>query len=235
MACTDRSWRCGIRSSDPVGQGRKIYRKNLFLIPIVVIILIGFAGLYFFSHKQPQQNLEGVANSSAVGQNLTALNYAKRILSDAREIYLKATEENKTQKYSIPDSFTREFILNAMFINESTISIGDALYKYLILYVYYEGFVYSPQKIKANGIEVELLPKPRNVTYTGGQAYSYRITYNNKTYNATLYFIGIFESSFYLTESTQKIDNLYIIKITITKKLYDLSSVNQLWLILIRS
>ncbi len=217
--------------------------KNLFLI--LVVILIVFSGLYFIyrqSHNpeiiasSPTRNLEGVAGSSAAGQNLTALNYAKKILSDAREIYLKAIKENKTQAWClVSDSFTEEFILNATFINESTISIGHSLYKYLILYVYYEGFDYSPQKIKANGIEVELLPKPSTVTYTGGQIYNYRVTYNIKTYNATLYSIGIVESSFYLTGSTRKIDNLYIIKITTTKKLGSTKYINELWLILIRS
>lgn len=214
----------------------KRFGKNMNLKPflILIVVLIIFVGLYFiFNHKQSQRNLESIASNSTIGQNSTALDYAKKILTYAKEIYLNATEENKKGIYSI-DNFSKEFILNATFINGSTAAIGRTLYKYVILHVYYEKFDYTPQKIQVNGIKVELLPKPSSVTYTGGQVYHYLITYGGKTYNVTLYSIGFLEASFYLTGSTQKIDNLYIVHITTAKKL-DPAYVDELWLILIRS
>lgn len=210
--------------------------KNLFLI--LIIILIISASLYsIFNHKQSQHNLGSITSNSTISQNSTELDYAKKILIDAKEIYLNATEENKTWMYLIYEpysNFSKEFILNATFINRSTVVIGHTLYKFLILHVYYENFNYIPQKIQVNGIKVELLPKPSNVTYTGGEVYHYLITYDNKTYNVTLYSIGFVETSYYLTASTQKIDNLYIVQITTTKELGNTEYVDKLWLILIR-
>jgi hypothetical protein len=60
------------------------------------------------------------------------------------------------------------------------------------------------------------------------------ITCDNETYNVTLYSIGFVEASYYLTASTQKIGNLYIVQITITKELDNTAYVNELWLILAR-
>ncbi|QXJ32377.1 hypothetical protein [Saccharolobus shibatae] len=210
--------------------------KNLFLILIIIVIIS--ASLYFiFNHKQSQHNLESSTSNSIIGQNSTELDYAKKILIDAKETYLNATEENKTGIYLIYEpysNFSKEFILNATFINGSTVVIGHTLYKYIILHVYYENFDYIPQKIQVNGIEVELLPNPSSITYTGGEAYHYLITYDNKTYNVTLYSIGFVEASYYLTASTQKIGNLYIVQITTTKELDNTAYVDELWLILIR-
>jgi hypothetical protein len=213
--------------------------KNLFLfLTLFIIILIISASLYFiFNHKQSQHNLGSITSNSTIGQNSTELDYAEKILIDAKETYLNATEENKTWMYLIYEpysNFSKEFILNATFINGSTISIGHVLYKYLILHVYYENSDYTPQKIQANGIKVELLPNPSSVTYTGGEAYHYLITCDNMTYNVTLYSIGFVEASYYLTASTQKIGNLYIVQITITKELDNTAYVNELWLILTR-
>lgn len=209
--------------------------KNLFLILIITLIIS--ASLYFiFNHKQSQHSQGSI--TSNIGQNSTELYYAEKILIDAKETYLNATEENKTGMYLIYEpysNFSKEFILNATFINGSTILIGHTLYKYIILHVYYENFDYIPQKIQANGIKVELLPNPSTVTYTGGEAYHYLITYDNKTYNVTLYSIGFVEASYYLTASTQKIGNLYIVQITTTKELGNTAYVDELWLILIRS
>jgi len=69
--------------------------KNLFLILIIIIIiiLISSASLYsIFNHKQSQHNLESITNNSTIGQT-SPLDYAKKILIDAKEIYLNATEE----------------------------------------------------------------------------------------------------------------------------------------------
>ncbi|WOE51558.1 hypothetical protein [Sulfuracidifex metallicus] len=210
--------------------------KNLFLI--LIIILIISASLYFiFNHKQSQHNLGSITSNSTIGQNSTELDYAKKILIDAKETYLNAIKENKTGIYLIYEpysNFSKEFILNATFINGSTVVIGHTLYKFLILHVYYENFDYIPQKIQVNGIKVELLPNPSTVTYTGGEAYHYLITYDNKTYNVTLYSIGFVEASYYLTASTQKIGNLYIVQITTTKELDNTAYADELWLILIR-
>ncbi|ADX83217.1 hypothetical protein GO599_11510 [Sulfolobus islandicus] len=215
---------------------RSMNLKNLFLI--LIIILIISASLYIiFNHKQSQHNLGSITSNSTIGQNSTELDYAKKILIDAKETYLNATEENKTGIYLIYEpysNFSKEFILNATFINGSTVVIGHTLYKYIILHVYYENFDYIPQKIQVNGIKVELLPNPSNVTYTGGEVYHYLITYDNKTYNVTLYSIGFVETSYYLTASTQKIGNLYIVQITTTKELDNTAYADELWLILIR-
>ncbi|ADB87833.1 hypothetical protein [Saccharolobus islandicus] len=212
--------------------------KNLFLILIIIIILISSASLYsIFNHGHSQHNLGSITDNSTIGQNFTELDYTKKILIHAKEIYLNATEENKTWMYLIYEpysNFSKEFILNATFINGSTISIGHVLYKYIILHVYYENFDYIPQKIQVNGIKVELLPNPSSITYTGGEAYHYLITYDNKTYNVTLYSIGFVEASYYLTASTQKIGNLYIVQITTTKELDNTAYADELWLILIR-
>jgi len=213
--------------------------KNLFLILIIIIIiiLISSASLYsIFNHKQSQHNLESITNNSTIGQT-SPLDYAKKILIDAKEIYLNATEENKTWMYLIYEpysNFSKEFILNATFINSGAVTIGHTLYKYIILHIYYENSDYTPQKIQANGIKVELLPNPSSVTYTGGEAYHYLMIYDNKTYNVTLYSIGFIEASYYLTALTQKIGNLYIVQITITKELDNTAYVSELWLILTR-
>ncbi|RFA95973.1 hypothetical protein CGL51_06615 [Pyrobaculum aerophilum] len=207
--------------------------KNLFLI--LIIILITSASLYFVNHGLSQ--LGSITNNSTIGQNFTELDYAKKILISAKEIYLNATEENKSWMYLIYEpysNFSKEFILNAMFINSSAVAIGHTLYKYIILHVHYENFDFTPQKIQDNGITVELLPSPSSVTYTGGKAYHYLITHGNKTYNITLFSIGFIEASYYLTASTQKIGNLYVVQIAITRKLYNTAYIGELWLVLIR-
>jgi hypothetical protein len=207
--------------------------RNLFLI--LIVILITSASLYLtFNHGQSQHDLRGIANNSTAVQNTTVLGYAERILVDAKGLYMHAIAMNESYLVDL-DNFSKELILNATFINSSTVAIGHAQYKYVILHVYYKGFDFTPQEIQENGIKVVLIPKPENVTYTGGWEYNYMITYDGKTYNVTLFSIGIMESSFYVLASTQKIGNLYVVQISITKELYNTLYVGELWLILTKS
>ncbi|MFP3258386.1 MAG: hypothetical protein RXQ57_02955, partial [Caldivirga sp.] len=140
--------------------------------------------------------------------NSTAVDYAGRVLVEARLLYTNAITENESNNKSnlvdVVGDFTRGLILNGTFINGTTLTIGHTQYRYIILRVYYNGFSFLPEKIQGNGIRVVLLPKPATVTYTGGWVGHYLVTYNGKTYNVTLFDVPLMVMWDYVSTSTQR-------------------------------
>jgi hypothetical protein len=162
------------------------------------------------------------------------LGYAEKVLAEARELYENAVETNKGYLVSV-DNFSEELILNSTLINDSVMAVGHRLYKYVILQLYYqpENFSYTPQEVQVDGVKAILLPRPENVTYTGGQEYRYLVTYEGRTYNVTLFFIGFMFSSYYVWASTQQVGNLYVVQVWASKELSCGGCGSVLWLVLV--
>jgi len=205
------------------------------LLAIVIIVVAAFAGFYLaFTYRQPQRVLGGLTNASAAAQNSTVLGYAEKVLAEARELYENAVETNKGYLVSV-DNLSEELILNSTFINGSVMAVGHRLYKYVILQLYYqpENFSYTPQEVQVDGVKAVLLPRPENVTYTGGQEYRYLVTYEGRTYNVTLFFIGPMFSSYYVWASTQQVGNLYVVQVWASRELSCGGCGSVLWLVLV--
>ncbi|MFP3319574.1 MAG: hypothetical protein RXO24_03355 [Acidilobus sp.] len=204
------------------------------LLAIVIIVVAAFAGLCLaFINTQPRHGPGALTNASAAAQNSTVLGYAEKVLAEARELYENAVEANRSYLVSV-DNLSEELILNSTFMNGSVIAVGHALYKYVILQLYYqpENFSYAPQEVQAGGIKAVLLPKPENVTYTGGQEYHYLITYEGRAYSVTLFFVGPMFSSYYVWASTREVGNLYVVQVWASRKLSCGGCGSVLWLVL---
>jgi len=204
------------------------------LLAIVIIVVAAFASLYLaFIYRQPQRGPGGLTNISATAQNSTVLGYAEKVLAEARELYKNAVETNRSHLVSV-DNLSEELILNSTFMNGSVIAVGHALYKYVVLQLYYqpENFSYAPQEVQVDGIKAALLPKPENVTYTGGQEYRYMITYEGRAYSVTLFSVGPMFSSYYVWASTQQVGNLYVVQLWASRELSCGGCGSILWLVL---
>jgi len=240
----DKSCRFGVRGLQPPG-GQKIYDgiavgspslarsvnarlsfRALFLVLVVTIVV--FVGLYFIGYGRSQRDLGGVAGSSTAVVNSTVLSYAERVLVEARELYMHAMAANESNLVGVDPL---GLILNGTFINSTTLAIGHMQYRYIILRVYYDGFVFFPGVVQVGGMRTVLIPESRNVTYTGGWGGRYVITYGGETYNVTLFDIPFMVSSSYVYASTQEVGSLYIIQIWVRKPLNSLPN-GELWLIL---
>jgi hypothetical protein len=156
------------------------------------------------------------------------LGYAERVLAEARELYVRAVATNESD---LVDADPLGLILNGTFINSTALTVGHAQYRCVILKVYYNGSAFFPREVQGSGIRAVLLPRPRNVTYTGGWVGRYVITYGGETYNVTLFDIPFMVSSSYVYASTQEMGSLYIIQIWVRKPLNFLPN-GELWLIL---
>ena len=204
------------------------------LLAIVTIVVAAFAGLYLaFINRQPQHGPGGLTNASAAAQNSTVLGYAEKVLAEARELYENSVEANRSYLVSV-DNLSEGLILNSTFMNDSVIAVGHRLYRYVVLQLYYqpENFSYAPQEVQAGGIKAVLLPRPENVTYTGGQEYRYMITYEGRAYSVTLFFVGPMFSSYYVWASTQQVGNLYVVQVWASRELSCGGCGSVLWLVL---
>jgi hypothetical protein len=197
------------------------------LLLVLVVAIVVFVGLYFIGHGR-SHDLGGVAGSSTAVVNSTVLGYAERVLVEARELYMHAMAANESNLVGVDPL---GLILNGTFINSTTLAIGHTQYRYVILEVYYNSFTFFPGEVQGNGIRAVLLPRPRNVTYTGGWVGRHLITYDGETYNVTLFDVPFMESSSYVSASTQEVGGLYIIQIWVNEKLNSLPN-GELWLIL---
>ncbi|MFP3266369.1 MAG: hypothetical protein RXQ56_02725 [Thermoproteus sp.] len=243
MACMDKPCQYGVRGLQPPG-GQTIYggvavgppslarsvNARLIIRALLLVLIVAiavFVGLYFIGHGRPH-DLGGAAGISTAAVNSTVLGYAERVLVEARELYMHAMAANESNLVSVDPL---GLILNGTFINSTTLAIGHTQYRYVILEVYYNGFTFFPGEIQGNGIRAVLLPKPGNVTYTGGWVGRYLVTYDGKTYDVTLFDIPFMGSSSYVSASTQEVGGLYIIQIWVRKPLNSLPN-GELWLIL---
>lgn len=198
MECADKPWLYGVRGLQlPGGQtiydgiavgppslARSMNARLSFraLLLVFVVAIVVFVGLYFIGHGR-SHDLGGAAGSSTAAVNSTVLGYAERVLIEARELYMHAMAANESNLVGVDPL---GLILNGTFIN-STLAIGHTQYRYVILEVYYNGFTFFPGEVQGNGIRAVLLPKPRDVTYTGGWVGHYLMTYDGETYNVTLF------------------------------------------------
>jgi hypothetical protein len=200
------------------------------LLLVLVVAIVVFVGLYFIGHGR-SHDLGGAAGSSTAAVDSAVLGYAERVLVEARELYMHAMVANESNLVGVDPL---GLILNGTFINSTTLAIGHTQYRYVILKVYYNGFAFFPREVQGSGIRAVLLPRPRNVTYTGGWVGRYLITYDGEAYNVTLFDVPFMESSSYVSASTQVVGGLYIIQIWVNEKLYSLPD-EELWLILTKA
>ena len=122
-------------------------------------------------------------------------------------------------------------------MNETTLSIGHTVYKYMVVHVYdaESKIDLMPQRIQVNSILVELLPKNTSVTYTCKIPYNYLVSYGDKTNRISFFSVGFPEISYYLTIATDKIsDDMYKVEITVAKELDSNTYVDEAWFILFR-
>ncbi len=118
----------------------------------------------------------------------------------------------------LPPTSLECLYLNTTIANETTLSIGNTTYRYVIVIIYDSEKSFGPKRIQVSGILVKYLP-PRNrtITNTGVVASDYLVSYGGKAYKVSLGFIG-FLASYNLTVSVSKVnDNIYTIQITTTR------------------
>ena len=243
--CMDKPWQCGVGGLQPLGgqaicggfavgsrlvglmDVRLMFR--VFLLVFVVVFVV-FVGLYFVG-RGGFRGVGGVAGGSAAAVDSVVLGYAERVLAEARELYVRAVAVNGSGLVGVDPL---GLILNGTFINSTVLAVGRTQYRCVILKVYYNGFVFFPREVRGGGIRAVLLPRPGNVTYTGGWVGRYLITYDGEVYNVTLFDVPFMESSSYVSASTQVVGGLYVIQIWVSEKLYSLPN-GELWLILAKS
>jgi len=226
--------------------------NKLFLIfTIIIILVVSTTLLYIFNHEHPLTTTHIVINTNTgtTSNAITikdhtyklAVKELKNILEEAKGIYLNALKKNKTWKiliYEPYSNFSKMFILNTTIVNETTLSVGHMVYKYIVVHVYdaESKLNFMPQRIRVNSILVELLPRNKSITYTGIAPYDYLVSYGSKTYRVSFSSIGFVETSYYLTVSADKVsNNMYKVKITVARELGNTAYVNVAWLILMRN
>lgn len=222
------------------------YNKLLLSFFIVIIALAAFTALYFTVFNV--SNHEGQAasthaattniniNNDNVSTNTTITEgELKKIIEEAKDIYLDALEKNDTSYISI-DNFSKMLIMNATIINGTTLSVNHTVYRYVVVHIYdaESNLSFAPERTSVDGIVVQSLPMNKSITYTGGTIYNYLVTYEGKTYKVSFSSVGFFESSFYLTAFVQKIgDNMYQVQITVNRELGNTAQVSSVWFILV--
>ncbi len=129
-----------------------------------------------------------------------AVKFLKELLKRARNLYLNVLRKNKTWKIDI-DNFTKEFILNAKIINETTLVVDKVVYKYVIIYAYDANHhkSFDPKQIKVGNIYVEQLPPEKSTrTNTAAPPVFYEMRIGNKVCKLSFGVIGFVVSSYYL-------------------------------------
>ncbi len=148
---------------------------------------------------------------------------------------------NETWKILIREPYanlSKTLLLNTTIINETTLIMGNTVYRYIVVHVYdsESKLNFMPQRIQIDNILVELLPKNKSITYTGSIPYNYLVSLKNKTYKTSFLSIGFVETSYYLTISIDKVsNNIYKAIITVAKDLGSTKYVDTVWLILIKT
>lgn len=169
-----------------------------------------------------------------------AVKLLKEILGEARETYLDAVKENETWRlliYEPYSSFSKALILNSTIVNDTTIVVNGVAYRYVIVRVDdgEDNIYITPQRIRVGNILVELLPRNKSLTYTGGLPYDYLVHVGNKVCKARFYFIGFVIGTKQLTVSTDRVrDNIYEASVTVLKELGNPKRCKLVWLILVR-
>ncbi len=227
----------------------------IIIFTIIIVLVVSIILLNVFNHGHPLMTKYTVTNTSSgqsrattnisiVGENHTyrlAVEELKKILEEARDAYLNALRKNEAWTIFISEpysNFSKTFILNTTIVNETILLIDHTAYNYIIIHIYNaeSKIDFMPQRIKVNNIFIELLPRNNSITYTGIIPYNYLVKYRCKTYRVSFSSIGFIETSYHLTVSTDKIDdNIYKVKITVTKKLGNTAYVSVAWLILVKN
>ena len=227
----------------------------IIIFTIIIILVVPIILLNVFNQGHPPTTKYAVTNTSS-GQSSAATNISivsenhtyrlaikelKKILEEARDAYLNALRKNETWTifiYKPYSNLSKTFILNTTIVNETTLLIDHIVYNYIIIHIYdaESKIDFMPQGIKFNNIFIELLPRNNSITYTGIVPYNYLVNYRGKTYRVSFSSIGFIEASYHLTVSTDKIDdNIYKVKITVTKKLGNTAHISVAWLILVKN
>ncbi len=239
-----------------------ISNKLSLIFTVIIIFVVSTALLYAFDRNHFLTTTRTITNTNTSFQsacsekpaNTTnnvitikdhvyklAVKELKNILEEAKDIYLNAVKKNETWKiliYEPYSNFSKILILNTTIVNETTLLVGHTVYKYIVVHVYEaeSKLSFMPQRIRVNGILVELLPRNKSITYTGIVPYDYLVSYKCKKYRVSFSSIGFVEATHYLIVSTDKIsDNIYKVKITIARELGSTAYANVAWFILTRN
>ncbi len=165
-----------------------------------------------------------------------ALENFKHILKEAREVYAELVGKGKLYMMNL-DNFSKLFIEKASIVNETTIRIGNELYRYVVFHVYNtkNKFLFDPKKLMVNGIEIRLLPRNRSVTYTGGLPYSYLIMYGSEVCRVRFFEIGFVTANYNLLGSTiNPCNGIYVLRISVNKDVGCASCASEVWLVLVK-
>ncbi len=215
--------------------------KFIFALIITIIFASFIALLFVFNQEYLHTNTTSNTISVKDYTYKIAVRKMKKILEEARNIYLNAIDKNETWKILIYKPYTnisKAILLNTTIINETTLVLGNTTYNYIIVHVYdsESKLNFMPQRVQVNNMVVELLPKNKSITYTGGVPYDYLLNLKNKSYRISFLSIGFVKASHYLTISVDKVStNIYKVIITVTRELGNTKYVNTIWLILIRN
>ncbi len=169
-----------------------------------------------------------------------AVKLLKEVLMEARETYLKAVRENEAWRLLIHESysnFSKALILNSTIVNDTTIIVNGVAYRYVIVRVYdgEDNIYITPGKIRVGNILVELIPRNKSMTYTGGLPYDYLVHVGDEVCKARFYSIGFVIGTKHLTASTDRVcDNIYKASVTVLKELGNPGRCKLVWLILVR-
>ena len=166
----------------------------------------------------------------------SALENFKHILKEAREVYAELVGKGKLYMMNL-DNFSKLFVEKASIVNETTIRIGNELYRYVVFYVYNakNKFLFDSKKLIVNDIEIRLLPRNKSVTYTGGLPYSYLIMYGSEVCRVRFFEIGFVTANYNLLGSTiNPCNGIYVLRISVNKDVGCASCASEVWLVLFK-
>lgn len=235
----------------------------IFVFLFVVLIISTAIVLFVFNYKHSFTDMRRATDTNTGSQNtpphVAYVNNAsnsitienrtyrlsvkelKKLLEEARNVYLNALRNNETwmiMVYEPYSNFSKMLISNTTIVNDTTLLIGHTIYKYIVVHIYdaKSRLNFTPQRIQVNSILVELLPRNKSITYTGMVPYDYLVSCKDKIYRISFTSIGFVEASHYLTVSADQVsNNMYKVRIVVTRELGSIKYVNVAWLILIKN
>ena len=214
----------------------KLHGVNRAYIVVAAIVVVAASSIlsYWFSHGalKPQHGTyyTAIQNSSY----MRAIGYMMQILRDAKGNYTTAL------KAKLPvnvDELSLSLILNSTIINDTTLLINGTPYRYIIVYIYDhdENISLRFNDINVDGILVSYIPPPTSVTYTGGRPFTYRIYYNGKSCEATIWVIPFMMGGEVYAESYKACEGIYLVSIYVSPMNYSAGAYREsVWVVLVK-
>lgn len=220
---------------------RKLLIASCIAVVVVVALLVftqhlGFPAGTRGSGSVSSTSLSGSVATSTSGESVSgeptsltpltvgsprydlAVETLKEILKEAKP-YLHGVRRNESWGSSVPPSeLDTALILNSTIVNETTLRVGNATYKYVIVQAWdNERHVrVEPEEIKVSNVIIERVPENKSVTTTGGTVYDYLIRVGNRVCRARFYYIGFQVATGNLTSLSYRIcGNIYEVSIIV--------------------